>query len=95
MNDFKDIWQKDGVGWSRVCIKGTGVGVWFLAGRFMAGETIRELAKDYGFKDHVIESAIRLFLCSLQGQRGEKVETTMRETLKALGQVEGKGKGRL
>lgn len=42
------------------CLKGTGVFVEFVAGRFAAGETITELAHDYNVSVNIIEEGIRL-----------------------------------
>jgi hypothetical protein len=47
----------------------------------MAGESIRSIATDYHVPQRAVEQAIRLFLCSLRGQRGERVEDRMRETI--------------
>ncbi len=71
----------EGVGGSLVCVKGTGIIVSALADRFAAGESIHSLADDYELPEWQVESCLRLFLCSLSGRHGYKVENTMRGKL--------------
>lgn len=82
---WPNLQRIDGVGWGRCCLKDSGIGVFFLAGRFMAGESIASIADDYERTPDEVEDAIRLFLCSLRGQQGERVETRMAAILKATG----------
>jgi uncharacterized protein (DUF433 family) len=72
------------VGWGSVCIKGTGIGVWVVASRFVAGDTIQMIADDYSVPQSDIEEAIRLFMAALPGRRGNKVEITMRKLIGKL-----------
>jgi uncharacterized protein (DUF433 family) len=47
----------------RECISGTRIPVFILAGRFIAGETVSSIAKDYDITVKAVEQAIRYELC--------------------------------
>jgi len=50
---------KPGVSCGRPCIEGTGVATIFVAQRFMAGESVFNLALDYRLSKPLIEEALR------------------------------------
>lgn len=41
------LWRRDGVGWGRVCIRGTGIQAAVIYERWQAGEKPAHLALDY------------------------------------------------
>ena len=46
------------IGWGRACIRGTGIAVTVLADRWLAGDTLRALAKDYARPIADVEAAV-------------------------------------
>lgn len=54
------LWFHPGRSVGSVCLEGTGVMVIFVAGRFFGGDTIAQLARDYGVSPVLIQQAIRL-----------------------------------
>jgi uncharacterized protein (DUF433 family) len=45
------------------CVSGTRIPVFIIAGRFIAGDTISFIAKDYSITVKAVEQAIRYELC--------------------------------
>lgn len=60
--NFGYLWRMDGVRGGAPCLDETGLSAEVLAGRFAAGDSIAELADEYGYKVARIEAAIRLVL---------------------------------
>jgi uncharacterized protein (DUF433 family) len=77
------LWRKDGTGWSRCCVHRTGVSVFNLAGRFAAGDSIAELAKDYDMPVESVTEAIRLYVSA--APRGVSIERRMADMLRKAG----------
>ena len=77
--DFCYLQRLDGVSSGGVCFAGTGVLVEFVVSRFMAGESLAELAEDYALSVQMIEAGIRLLLLvhgtSLTSKRAEMTIT--------------------
>ena len=53
--------RRKGVGWGRVCLRGTGIPMVVLIERYRAGETVEELADDYNQSISLIDLAIDEF----------------------------------
>lgn len=68
--DFGRLQRREGVKGGAVCFGDTGVTVEFVAGRFAAGESLDELAKDYNTDRRSIDAGMRLVIASAFGQRG-------------------------
>ena len=72
-SEFGLLQRMDGVSGGQVCLRDSGVLVEFIAGLYTAGESIIDLAKNYGRKPEDIEAAIRLVLyargCNLSSKR--------------------------
>lgn len=47
MRRFGPLWRKDGVGWGKVCIRGTGIQTAVIYERWQAGEDEFDIAVDY------------------------------------------------
>ncbi len=77
-NTFPLVWRRRGIRGGRVCAIGSGVDVEFIAERFAAGETIRELSVDYSLSLNVIEEAIRVVVMAASGARGFPVRIERR-----------------
>lgn len=54
--------RRHGVSSSRVCLLNTGIMAEFLVDRYVAGESIQEIAEDYYVSPTLIEAAIRVSL---------------------------------
>lgn len=76
--DFGHLWRIADIGGGRVCFADTGIGVEVVAGRFAAGESIAELAKDYGLPPRVIEAGIRLVVTGAGGRFGIRRDVVRR-----------------
>jgi uncharacterized protein (DUF433 family) len=62
--------RRNDISFGAVVVRGTGIRVEILAGRFAAGESIRELADDYALAPETVEAAIRALLTAASGARG-------------------------
>lgn len=73
--DFGRLQRRKGRASGSVCFERTGVMVECVAGRFVGGESIEELAKDYALPVATIEAGLRLILAvkgvSLASKRAE------------------------
>lgn len=47
-----------GIGWGRPCVEGTGINTDVIASRCLGGESVRELAADYGITIGAIRCAV-------------------------------------
>jgi uncharacterized protein (DUF433 family) len=70
MSDFPHLWRMHGVKGGQPCIRGTGILVWCIVSRYLGGDSIRSLAKDYGVPRAAIEQCIALVLTGAYGKRG-------------------------
>jgi uncharacterized protein (DUF433 family) len=70
VDNFGLLQRVDGVRSGRPCLAGSGLLVDALVGRFVAGDSIAELADEYREKPERIEAAIRLVLFA----RGTNIE---------------------
>jgi len=77
-SEFGRLQRREGVSGDGVCLADSGILVTFLASRFAAGESITELARDYGREEKDIEAAIRLVVLCSSGRHGVRVETERR-----------------
>lgn len=60
--NFGYLWRREGIRGGRPCLDGTGVPVDALVDRFVAGESLAELAEDYRLSLPRVEAAVRLVL---------------------------------
>ena len=67
------VWGMGDMGGGVVCFDGTGVRVEFVTGRFAAGETIEELARDYALTPRDIEAGLRLVVSGAFSSQGLRV----------------------
>ena len=56
------LWRRDGVGWGRVCIRGTGIQAAVVFDRWQAGEAVNALALDYDVPSAYVVAAINFEL---------------------------------
>lgn len=78
MDRFRFIARVEGVSAGVPIVKGTGIGVWMLASRFAAGESIEAIADDYHISVLQVTDAIRLVVAATFGQRGMLFEVERR-----------------
>lgn len=71
LRDFGRIWRREGTRDGRPCLSETGIPVDAVSDRFVAGESIHDLADDYAVEPATIEAALRLVLYA----RGTNLET--------------------
>lgn len=57
------------VSFGRPCIAGTGISCEAVGSRFMAGESVKALARDYGLRVSQVEAALRWECLSPGGRR--------------------------
>jgi uncharacterized protein (DUF433 family) len=62
LGDLSHIWRKVGIKSGRPCIRNTGILVEIVVERFVAGESIAEIAEDFSISPEAILHAIRLAL---------------------------------
>lgn len=64
------IVRTDDTCWGNVRLDGTRLTVAFVVGRFAAGDSINDLAKDYGVEPAAIEAMVHSVVRSCYGRRG-------------------------
>jgi uncharacterized protein (DUF433 family) len=67
---FDRLWRRDGLKGGQPCIRGTGILVWCIVSRYLGGDSIRLLAKDYGVPRAAVEQCIALVASGAFGRRG-------------------------
>lgn len=68
--NFPLLWRMHGVKGGQPCIRGTGILVWCVVGRYLAGDSIRDLARDYDVPRVAIEQCIALVASGAFGRLG-------------------------
>jgi hypothetical protein len=69
-----------GVKGGQPCIRGTGILVWCIVSQYLAGDSIRELAKDYNVSRETIDECIALVASGAFGKRGLLADVDRRMT---------------
>ena len=54
---------RPGVGWGRVCMEGTGIKTAVVASRIRGGESIQEVADDFGVNEALVRAAVEFEGC--------------------------------
>ena len=54
---------RPGVGWGRFCLEGTGINTSVVASRIRGGESIEEVADDFGVSEALVRAAVEFEGC--------------------------------
>lgn len=54
---------RPGVGWGRFCLEGTGINTSVVASRIRGGESIQEVADDFGVNEALVRAAVEFEGC--------------------------------